>query len=308
MRTLDATAHGEHDARYFSGLSSDPQSVVFRACDRGCDVLFASLGAGDLTCRFRLLCGTNRGQKERFVHAEILPADAFHDGIINPAFNHAGATILCYLPTGNPLTLESILYGFSAGAMLATVLLWFRSFHRVMTSDKFIHLLGRVIPAMSLVLSMTLRFIPKFKNQLDVVTDAQRSIGKDVSSGSLWQRTKTAITILSITVTWALENAIESADSMKSRGYGLKGRSSFSIYQFDERDFYLALWLGFCGFYILCGVLESAFGFRYFPSVRYASLNSMTIPFYLIYLAMCMTPVMLNASEAKKWKIIYSSM
>ena len=232
----------------------------------------------------------------------------FMTAIINPAFNHAGATILCYLPTGNPLTLESMLYGFSAGAMLATVLLWFRSFHRVMTSDKFIYLFGRVIPAMSLVLSMTLRFIPKFKNQLEVVADAQRSVGKDVSSGSLWQRTKTAITILSITVTWALENAIESADSMKSRGYGLKGRSSFSIYQFDERDRYLALWLGFCSFYMLCGVLESAFGFRYFPSVRYASMNSGTIRFYLIYFAMCMTPVMLNASEAKKWKIVYSSM
>ena len=31
--------------------------------------------------------------------------------VANPAFNHEGATILCYLPTGNPLTLESILYG-----------------------------------------------------------------------------------------------------------------------------------------------------------------------------------------------------
>ena len=38
--------------------------------------------------------------------------------VVNPAFNHAGVTSLCYLPTGNPLTLESILYGLAAGAML----------------------------------------------------------------------------------------------------------------------------------------------------------------------------------------------
>ena len=31
--------------------------------------------------------------------------------VVNPAFNHQGITILTYLPTGNPLTLESILYG-----------------------------------------------------------------------------------------------------------------------------------------------------------------------------------------------------
>ena len=35
------------------------------------------------------------------------------------------------------------------------------------------------------------------------------------------------ITILSIMVTWCLENAIETADSMKSRGCGLPGRSAF---------------------------------------------------------------------------------
>ena len=45
--------------------------------------------------------------------------------IINPAFNHQGITILTYLPTGNPLTLESILYGVSAAAMLAAVISWF---------------------------------------------------------------------------------------------------------------------------------------------------------------------------------------
>ena len=28
--------------------------------------------------------------------------------VVNPAFNHEGATILGYLPSGNPITLESI--------------------------------------------------------------------------------------------------------------------------------------------------------------------------------------------------------
>lgn len=164
---------------------------------------------------------------------------------INPAFNHEGTTILLYFSSGNPLTLESILYGFSAGAMLVTLLLWFASFNRVMTSDKFIYLFGKVIPALSLVLSMSLRFVPKFKSQMATVTEAQRSIGRDVSSGSLWSQTKTAITIFSIMITWALENAIETADSMKSRRYGLKGRTAFSIYRFDERDKYTLIWFAF---------------------------------------------------------------
>ena len=69
--------------------------------------------------------------------------------VVNPAFNHAGVTILCYLPTGNPLTLESILYGLAAGAMLCAVLMWFMCYNAVMTSDKFVYLFGRVIPPLS---------------------------------------------------------------------------------------------------------------------------------------------------------------
>ena len=149
--------------------------------------------------------------------------------IVNPAFNHAGVTILTYLPSGNPLTLESILYGLAAGAMLCAVVLWFVCFNAVITSDKFVYLFGRVIPALSLVLSMTLRFVPLFRRQLEVVRQAQFCIGRDASCGSVWQRVRRAVTIFSIMVTWALENAIETADSMKSRGYGLRGRTAFSI-------------------------------------------------------------------------------
>lgn len=226
----------------------------------------------------------------------------------NPAFSHEGVTILLYFPTGNPLTLESILYGLSAGAMLATVMLWFLSFDRVITSDKFIYLFGKIIPAMSLVISMTLRFVPKFKSQMDTVIDAQRSIGRNISEGSLWQRAKTAITVLSIMITWALENAIETADSMKSRGYGLKGRTAFSIYRFDDRDKMAMVFLCFCGLYLLAGMIISAFGFRYFPSIRYIGLNAATLSFQIVYFAMCMMPVVLNAAEERKWKAIHSKM
>lgn len=227
---------------------------------------------------------------------------------MNPAFNHEGTTILTYFSNGNPLTLESILYGFSAGVMLITILLWFTNFNRVMTSDKFIYLFGKVIPALSLILSMSLRFVPKFKSQMNMVAEAQRSIGRDVSSGSLWKRIKITISIFSIMITWALENAIETADSMKSRGYGLKGRTAFSNYRMDERDRYALLWLGFCGLFLLSGTMLTAFGFRYFPNIRYAALDKTTIPFYFIYFSLGITPVILNWKEERTWKTILSKM
>lgn len=227
---------------------------------------------------------------------------------INSAFNHRGMTVLFYLSNGNSFTLESILYGISAGVMLVTVLLWFNSFNRVMTSDKFIYLFGKIIPALSLVLSMALRFVPRFKEQMTAVTEAQRSIGRDVSKGNLWQRMKTAMLIFSIMISWSLENAIETADSMKSRGYGLKGRTSFSLYKFEDRDKVMTVWLVLCGLLLTIGEILSAFGFEYFPFIRYASLDLTTIPFYLVFFALCITPVAINIKEERKWKTLYSKM
>ena len=222
--------------------------------------------------------------------------------LINPAFNHEGATILLYLPTGNPLTLESIVYGLASAVMLASVITWFSCYTAVMTSDKFVYLFGRIIPALSLILSMTLRFVPKFKAQLHVVSEAQRCVGRDTVNGALLQRLKNAITILSIMVTWSLENAIETANSMKSRGYGLPGRTAFSIYRFDDRDKAALCWLCFCGFYIFAGWMAGGLSWQYYPIIKGTLAGPFPISFQLVYLALCLTPVILNRMEDRKWK------
>ena len=121
--------------------------------------------------------------------------------VINPAFTHQGVTILAYLPSGNPLTLESMLYGLASAALLSATLLWFTCYNTVMTSDKFIYLFGRVIPALSLVLSMTMRFVPRFRTQLHTVAQAQKYMGRDTENGSLLRRTKNAMKVFSIMVT-----------------------------------------------------------------------------------------------------------
>ena len=237
----------------------------------------------------------------RFSLTAILPMMLIA-AVVNPIFNHEGATILTYLPSGNPLTLESMVYGVASAFMLAGVITWFSCYSAVMTSDKFVYLFGRVIPALSLVLSMTLRFVPKFKAQLQVVSEAQSCVGRDTANGSLLQRAKNGITILSILVTWSLENAIETADSMKSRGYGLPGRTAFSIYRFDGRDKLALLWLLFCGGYIVLGWALGGLRWWYYPIISGELMGAFPVSLQLAYLALCLTPVIMNRMEVRKWK------
>ncbi len=222
-------------------------------------------------------------------------------------FSHEGATLLLTLPTG-AVTLESLCYGLSSGVMLMTVYLWFISFNRVLSADRFLYLFGRHAPALSLILSMTLRFIPRFRQQLGAVAEAQRSIGRDVSQGKLWQRAKTAAVILSVMVTWALENAIDTADSMKSRGYGEPQRSSFAVYRFDRRDGAMLLWLLCCGAWLLAGSICGAFSFDYFPRIQGSALTPMALSVFPVFALVSATPAVINLLEDRKWKAIRSAM
>lgn len=226
--------------------------------------------------------------------------------VINPAFNHRGSILLCYLPTGNPLTLESILYGIAAGILLSAVLLWFGCYTTVMTSDKFVYLFGRILPALSLVLSMTLRFVPQFRAQLSAVKEAQAGIGRNTTTGSLLHRLRGALACLSILITWSFEHAIETADSMKSRGYGLKGRTAFSIYRLTERDRKFLIWMGFCLLYLLCGCLSGQLFWRYFPAIRGMLLQPITVSLQVTYFALCITPLVFDIHEERVWKSLRS--
>ena len=222
--------------------------------------------------------------------------------LINVMFNHEGATILAYLPDENPLTLESVFYGLAGAAVLAAVICWFSCFNAVMTSDKIIYLFGRIAPSLSLILSMALRFVPRFKSQMKKISESQRCIGRDVTNGSIIARAKHGITILSIMITWALENAVETADSMKSRGYGLLGRSAFSNFRLTGRDIGLIIFICAADVLMAAACMYGAVAFSYFPITDGLNMSVYGIGAAAAYAALCVLPAVIEVREAYKWR------
>ena len=225
--------------------------------------------------------------------------------LFNPIFNHEGATILRWLPGGNPLTLEAFLFGGAAGLMLAAAMAWFFCVNEVLTSDKFIWLFGRIIPALATVLSMALRFVPRFTQRMRAVSAARRAAGYQ-SGEKPAQKVKGAVTALSIVVTWALENAIETADGMKSRGYGLPGRTAFSIYRWEKRDSAAVLFLLYCAGYVAVGSAVGGVYWQYYPLTGGEWSSPFAISIFLAYLALCIMPLYINGREAAKWRSLLS--
>lgn len=251
-------------------------------------------------CAFLYAIKLNGKKTIRFTATVILPI-MIVTALFNPLFSHRGVTVLVYFPNGNPLTLEAIAYGLTAALMLAAVISWFTCYNKIMTSDKFVYLFGKIIPSLSLVLSMALRFIPRFQSKIKEVANAQKCIGRDVSSGNIFKRAKHGMHILSVTVTWALENSIETADSMKSRGYGLSGRTSFSIYRFDSRNKYALAFLILCSVYIIAGAALGGLKFNFYPEIN-TELTLFSVSIFAAYALMCSMPLIINFKEELKWK------
>lgn len=221
-------------------------------------------------------------------------------GAVNPLFNHKGETILAYFPSGNPFTAESLYYGIGASVMLLCVILYFSCYNKVMTSEKSVYLFGKTVPVLSLVVSMILRFIPRMASQAKEIISGQKALGRDPSKGNIFVRCKRWTKVISILISWSLENAIEISDSMKSRGYGLPHRTSFSIFRFKKRDVVVLCWIIIHSAIVIAGILTEHTYYSYFPVLTVKTTKASML-FYISYLMLLMTPAIIEGRENARW-------
>lgn len=224
--------------------------------------------------------------------------------VTNPLFSHNGVTPLFFL-NGNPVTLEAILYGVDIAIMLVAIIYWCKCYNEIMTSDKFLYLFGKAIPKLSLVLSMALRFIPQFKAQIKRISKAQKAMGL-YSSNSFVDKIRSGCRVFMAIISWSLENAVETGNSMKARGYGLKGRSNFAIFRFTAADGVLL-----CVSIALIattgvGLALKAVNFAFYPRITPISLEPMSILTYLSFGILSFLPFIIEIKESLKWNYYIS--
>ena len=230
----------------------------------------------------------------------LLAAFAF---FLNPLLTHNGATVLFFL-NGNPVTLEACLYGAVCGIMLLGMLYWFRSFSALMPSDKILYLLGRISPKLALMLSMALRYVPLFGMQMKKTAAAQRAMGM-IREDDAIARIRGGVRVFSVTLTWALENGIVTADGMEARGYSDGRRTSFAIYRFYRRDGVLLALIGVLVSAIVVGLVFGCADHQYYP-IFTVRMDTTAILIYCAYGLLVCLPSAIEAGDIIKWKYLQS--
>ena len=223
--------------------------------------------------------------------------------LANPVFSHNGVTVLLVV-NDNPVTLEAVMYGVMTGFMILSVLLLFRVFSTLMTSDRLLYIFGRAFPKLGLLLAMTLRFVPLFGRQRRKIEDTQRTLGLYKDENAI-DTIKGKISVLSAMTTWGLENGIVTADSMSARGYGLRRRrTSFSMFRFERSDLVMLLVVIVSCAFVLFGIATDKLKTDFYPRMQLPPSSIYATVCYILYAGLAVFPLAAKVAEDIRWKYL----
>lgn len=221
--------------------------------------------------------------------------------LFNPLFSHRGSHILFYF-RDQPFTLEALLYGLMMMVVMIGVFVLFVSYNYTVTPDKFMYLFASAAPKSALLTLMTLRFVPLFQRRLHRIAMIQGTRGISVAEGGLRSRMTDGMTLLKTLLTWSLEEALQTADSMKARGYGIGRRSSYAVHRLERRDAAALAVLGVCaagtflGWYGGYGLLEL------YPRLKPPVFAWQEAAMYASFTAFTVFPLWVEGKEIWLWK------
>ena len=213
--------------------------------------------------------------------------------VFNMIFVHKGVTVLFTL-ANTDFTLEALIYGLCQGVLFGAVIIWISCYNSVVSAESFMAVFGRLSPNISLVFSMTLTFIPRLRKNLSEINDARSLI--DTGHG----RMRKGIGNLSALITMTLEESIETAESMKSRGFNNK-RTVYSKYRFSLKDGVLiALEIIMLAVVIAVKTLGRTL-FIYEPVI---TLPNVSISGITAFALLAFMPSVIDALENIKWQLL----
>ena len=141
--------------------------------------------------------------------------------LVNPLFSASGSTELFRIGM-RAVYLESMVYGLCMGGLFVASVLWFEAAASMLEYDKVLALLGNAAPVIALMISMCMRLIPQFLRRGRTVLAVQDAI--DVPGRAPTDPVRSRLRASSVLMGWGMEDSLERADAMRSRGWGAAAR------------------------------------------------------------------------------------
>ena len=203
--------------------------------------------------------------------------------VINALVSNQGAHVLFALPLRIPLlgrpvvTLEAVVFGVAMSLRLITIISAFTILTLVIHPDDLMQTMMKLkLPYKSvLVTSLCCRFIPSLVDDVDCITDVQRSRGLEMDKGRLLTKIRRRFSILIPLLSNSLDKAVQVSEAMEARAFGTgEGRTFFKELTLSRVDVAM-LALGFATFVFGMLLLYTGYGdYSYYPQLSAIELSA----------------------------------
>jgi energy-coupling factor transport system permease protein len=224
--------------------------------------------------------------------------------LINTAFNQNGATVMFHIGDW-VIVWEGFIYGLCSASALCSVLLWFSCYSAVIDSEKFLFLSNRFSPTAALLVSMTLGQASQMSKKMKEINDAQTGIyGEEHKKFA--KKLRLAMLKISVLLSWSMEDSIQTADSMHSRGYGTGKMTRMNPYIFGKKDAMLLTASVALICICIASVISGNASFRFYPVTQAVQVDALSIAGYCVYFVMLSLPLLVEIKEAVQWHFYMS--
>ncbi|AIF44284.1 energy-coupling factor transporter transmembrane component T [Virgibacillus sp. SK37] len=223
--------------------------------------------------------------------------------IFTPLFNRKGNHILFYF-MDRQIMLEAIIQGSMIALTLIGIMSIFITFNHLMTSDKFLFLFSTILPQWALLTMLSMRFVPLLKQRLNQMKEIQELKGVSLKQGTIKGRARNGMLLLQMLLTSALEESIQSADSMTARGYGIKKRTTYHAYSMQLKDWLAFMFLLVMGFLMFLGWWLGDGVLQLLPILEQVGLDGREYAYLTVWILLIGFPIGIEGNEVIKWKYL----
>ena len=215
--------------------------------------------------------------------------------LVNPLFSASGSTELFRIGM-RAVHLESLVYGLCMGGLFVASVLWFEAAASMLEYDKVLALLGNAAPVIALMISMCMRLIPQFLRRGRTVLAVQDAI--DVPGRAPADPVRSRLRASSVLMGWGMEDSLERADAMRSRGWGaVPRRTTYARYRLGRSDVVALVGLALFGAVAVAVAWTATTQYSFYPQL------SVPAPWqgYVVYAVWMALPCVLCAIDEKRF-------
>jgi energy-coupling factor transport system permease protein len=204
--------------------------------------------------------------------------------VINVLVSYKGEHVLAEAPFSIPvmgtptITLEAIIFGVAMSIRLMAIISAFAILTLTINPDDLmVSLIRMKLPYKSvLVTALSTRFVPTLFDDVERITDVQRSRGLELDSGRLPQRIKRSMSVIIPLLSNSLDRTVQVAEAMESRAFGSSTKRTY------YKDIHMSLidivTLMFAFVPCALGILMLVLGYgdyQYYPSLSSFNLSGL---------------------------------